>query len=164
MISTPVPRLGLQLFMHVESHVDVSNVESKRDADRLAPASGMGRSVLKRVEALIKREGYGAQKTIAKMSGVAQPILCQWLRGRCAAAAPSLSPTAPDTHTHTAPPVSAHQHRVPGNPRPGMRAIRRRSRAHWTSFWRSWPRVASVCLRQGSLGAGKTPRCKKTRQ
>lgn len=46
----------------------------------------MGRSVLTRVVALIKKEGYGAQRTIARMSGVAQPMLCQWLRGRCAAA------------------------------------------------------------------------------
>jgi hypothetical protein len=52
--------------------------------------TGMGRSVHTRVVALIKKEGYGAQRTIARMSGVAQPMLCQWLRGRCAAAVSTL--------------------------------------------------------------------------
>ena len=84
---------------------------------RWSEPNEMGRAVRTRVEALIKKEGYGAQKTIAKMSGVAQPILCQWLRGRYAGNSDKISRTLDEFLAK----LAASGKRLPPPGKPGRR-------------------------------------------
>lgn len=51
----------------------------------------MVKSVRKRVQELIKREGRGSQGIVSRTSGVPQSQLCQWLMGKYVAVRPALS-------------------------------------------------------------------------
>jgi hypothetical protein len=58
---------------------------------RSQPATTMVKSVRKRVQELIKREGRGSQGIVSRTSGVPQSQLCQWLMGKYVAVRPALS-------------------------------------------------------------------------
>ena len=55
------------------------------------PLRTMVKSVRKRVQELIKREGRGSQGIVSRTSGVPQSQLCQWLMGKYVAVRPALS-------------------------------------------------------------------------